>query len=245
MANATPYRDNLRLNGRAEHGPIEITEFRPPTSWVSSPKRNNRWGDAKFRGNCDGTLFRDLVLRYRPHSIADPMMGSGTTQDVVAELNREFDIGLDYWGADLSTGFNLLTTDLPGHYDFIWVHPPYWNIIRYSDGCEGDLSGIEDFDAFCNALLRCLGRCAQALNPGGRLAVLVGDVRRRGRYYSILRELLNTETSLGRLRSIIIKAQHNTASQRRRYSMEDAPIHHEYCVVIKRDELSGGVSGRS
>jgi len=232
---------------RYEHtpdSPIEIVDCRPLTSLVSYPKRNNQWGDPRFRGNCDGTLFRDLVLRYDAQNIADPMMGSGTTQDVVADLNRETGRAREYWGADLSTGFNLQTMNLPGGHDFIWVHPPYWNIIQYSDGAEGDLSCIRDFDAFCRALERCLGRCAVALAPGGRLAVLVGDVRRRGRYYSILRALLNSEASLGQLRSIIIKAQHNTTSQRKRYRLEDPPIQHEYCVIIQRPKEANPQRGR-
>jgi hypothetical protein len=65
----------------------ESSERRPLSSVVSYPQRNNRWGDAKYRGNCDGTLFRDLVLHYGAKRIADPMCGSGTTRDVVRDLN--------------------------------------------------------------------------------------------------------------------------------------------------------------
>jgi len=244
MANATAHSTlPARLEGRT-NGPIKVIRQRIETSLVSYPKRNNLWGDPQFKGNCDGTLFRDLVLHYQPNSIADPMMGSGTTQDVTADLNRETGQLRAYWGADLSTGFNLQTMNLPGGHDFIWVHPPYWNVIRYSDGAEGDLSCIDDFEAFCETLIRCLERCAVALIPGGRLAVLVGDVRRQGRYYTILRRLLNAEASLGQLRSIIIKAQHNTASRRKRYRMDDPPIHHEYCVVIQRPEETASTRGR-
>jgi hypothetical protein len=39
--------------------------------------------------------------------------------------------------------------------------------------------------------------------------VLVGDVRRRGTYTPIMRDVLNMEAHLGVLRSIIIKAQHH------------------------------------
>lgn len=236
MANATANSAIPVRFDNTQDAPIEIIDCRPMTSLVSYPKRNNRWGDPRFRGNCDGTLFRDLVLRYTPRSIADPMAGSGTTQDVVADLNRETNDSIEYWCGDLSGGFNLLTMNLPGKFDLVWVHPPQWNIVRYSDGAEGDLSCIDDFDQFCSALVHCLRRCAAALNPGGHLAVLVADIRRKGRYYSILRELLNADEALGQLRSIIIKAQHRTSSSWKRYKMEDPPIQHEYCVVIKRPE---------
>lgn len=234
MENVNHYSSIPVRIDNSQDAPIEIVDCRPITSLVSYPKRNNRWGDPRFRGNCDGALFRDLVLRYSPKSIADPMAGSGTTQDVVTELNRETNGTIDYWCGDLLGGFNLLTMNLPGTFDLIWVHPPLWNTVRYSDNTEGDLSCIDDFDEFCAALMRCLGRCAVALNPGGHLAVLVGDVRRGGNYYSVLRELLSSDQNFGQLRSIIIKAQHRSASRRKRYVMEDPLIQHEYCVVIKR-----------
>lgn len=221
---------------RPEHMPIEIVDGGLTSSWVSTPQRDNRWGDPQFRGNCDGTLFRDLILRYDPKSVADPMMGSGTTQDVVADLNRETGGDIRYWGSDLSMGFNLQTMNLPGRFDFIWVHPPYWDIIAYSGGVEGDLSCIGNFETFCDVLIRCLQRCVVALNPGGYLAVLVGDIRRCGQYYSMLKPLLECDTDLGQLRSIIIKAQHHTASSRKRYRMPDPPIHHEYCLLIRETE---------
>lgn len=248
MQNVNQYTSIPVRCDNSQDAPIEVLESRPITSMVSYPKRNNRWGDPKFRGNCDGALFRDVVLRYAPKSIADPMVGSGTTRDVVADLRAETKSEIDYWCGDLSTGFNLMTMDLPRPFDLIWVHPPLWNTVRYSDNLEGDLSCIEDFGEFCNALVLCLERCAGALNPGGHLAVLVADIRRSGKYYSVLRDLLRVDTSLGQLRSIIIKAQHQTRSLRKRYVMEDPLIQHEYCVIIKRPYspgIDGGKDGAS
>lgn len=204
------------------------------TSLVSFPERCSLWGDARYRGNCDGRLFKNLVLRYGARSVADPMMGSGTTRDVIQGLNRFLADPIEYWGGDLRHGFNLATDDLPGRYDFVWIHPPYWNIIRYSED-PADLSNAETYEDFRHRLCLCLQRCSAALNPGGRLAVLVGDVRRRGVYVPIVRDVLRMEPLLGQLRSIIIKAQHHCRSDGVGYaSMEDVPIQHEYCVVFKR-----------
>ena len=209
--------------------------FQTMSSLVSYPSRCSLWGDGNYRGNCDGTLLRDLVLRYRPKRVADPMMGSGTTRDVIRWLNERNDNRIQFWGGDLRTGFNLLAEPLPGRFDFVWLHPPYWNIVRYSDGAPGDLSCMDDYAEFRTSLKACLCRCAEALRPGGRLAVLVADVRRRGRYIPLVREVLSIEGLLGQVRSIIIKAQHNCRSDRVRYGrMEDVPIKHEYCVVFKK-----------
>jgi hypothetical protein len=93
------------------------------TSVVSYPNRCALWGDARYRGNCDGRLFKDLVLRYGARRVADPMVGSGTTRDVVTGLNQYRRAGITFWGGDLRDGFDLTQQDLPGMYDFVWLHP--------------------------------------------------------------------------------------------------------------------------
>ena len=207
-------------------------------SVVSYPARSPLWGNARFRGNCDGRLFLSLVRRYSPKRIADPMLGSGTTADVTRWLNEQLPVDeqLEFWGADLSHGFDLENDDLPGPFDLIWIHPPYWNIITYSRNSR-DLSAERDYSTFIRRLERCLVRCSNALAPGGRLAILVGDVRRRGLYYPIIRDVLNMEPELGQLRSIIVKVQHNCTSDTRSYRLEDAMIRHENCIVFKRPRL--------
>jgi hypothetical protein len=202
------------------------------TSVVSYPTRCSLWGDSRFRGNCDGRLFKNLVLRYGAASVADPMSGSGTTRDVVEGLNRYKKKGIRYWGSDLREGFDLTKQAIPGTFDFLWIHPPYWNIVRYSDSAA-DLSSCVDYEHFREMLMVCLKRCYDALTPGGRLAVLIGDVRRQGRYTAIIKDVLNFPH--GEIRSVIIKVQHNCTSDRKAYGkLEDVPIRHEYCVVFRK-----------
>jgi len=202
------------------------------TSVVSYPTRCSLWGDSRYRGNCDGRLFKNLVLRYHARKIADPMAGSGTTRDVIEGLNRYKKAGIEFWGGDLRQGFDLTRQELPGRFDFCWIHPPYWNIIRYDSG-ENDLSNVEDYEQFRQLLMLCLKRCYDALEPGGRLAVLIGDVRRQGRYTAVIKDVLNFP--YGEIRSVIIKVQHNCTSDRKQYGkLEDPPIKHEYCVVFRK-----------
>lgn len=202
-------------------------------SVVSFPQRCNLWGNPKYPGNCDGRLFAALVIRYGARRVADPMEGSGTTRHVVEWLNQKAGTQIEYWGSDLHAGFNLHAHDLPGEYDLVWIHPPYWNIVRYSDN-PADLSTCQDYTAFVERLRVCLRRCSAALAPGGRLAVLVGDIRKHGRYFPMVRDVLNLETELGTLASVIIKLQHNCRSDKKTYGkMEEVPIRHEYCVVFR------------
>jgi hypothetical protein len=202
------------------------------TSVVSYPNRCSLWGSSAYRGNCDGRLIKDLILRYGAVKVADPMEGSGTSRDVVAGLNKYKRAGITYWGGDLRSGFDLTKQDLPGRFDFVWIHPPYWNIVQYRSG-SNDLSDCESYERFRELLMVCLRRCYDALEVGGRLAVLIGDVRRSARYTPIVKDVLNFPC--GEIRSVIIKVQHNCTSDRRSYGrMEDVAIRHEYCVVFKK-----------
>jgi hypothetical protein len=204
-------------------------------SVVSYPSRCRAWGDSRYRGNCDGTLFKELLLRYRPKTVADPMMGSGTTRDVVEGLNHQTGSAIRYFGADLRTGFDLERDPLPGPFDFIWLHPPYWNIVDYSQGDPRDLSQTPEWPEFCMRLSACLLRCVGALEPGGHLAVLVGDIRKRGRYYSMPAEILSHRGAFGELRAVLIKVQHHCTSDRKAYApFADPPIRHEYCLLFRR-----------
>lgn len=203
-------------------------------SVVSYPNRCSLWGSPRYRGNCDGRLIKDLILKYGASRVADPMEGSGTSRDVVEGLNQHKRLGISYWGSDLRNGFDLTEQDLPGTFDFVWIHPPYWNIVQYGSGAS-DLSNCESYERFREMLMLCLRRCYRSLELGGRLVVLIGDVRRKGAYTPIVKDVLNFP--YGEIRSIIIKVQHHCTSDRKRYGrMEDVPIRHEYCIVFKKTD---------
>ncbi len=62
--------------------------------------------------------------------------------------------------------------------------PPYWTLKRY-DGAAGiaQLGHFEEYDGFHDELMSVWQKCFDALVPGGRLCIVVGDVclpRRRG-----------------------------------------------------------------
>ena len=146
--------------------------------------------------------------------------------------NKYKKTGISYWGSDLRNGFDLTKQNPPGKFDFVWIHPPYWNIIRYSNAA-GDLSDCESYEQFRKLLMICLKRCYNALEVGGRLTILIGDVRRKGKYTPIIKDIM--AFPYGELRSIIIKVQHNCTSDRKRYGkLEDVPIKHEYCIIFKK-----------
>lgn len=63
----------------------------------------------------------------------------------------------------------------PESVDLVVTSPPYWTLKKYNDG-DGQLGDIEDYDRFLDELDEVWRRCYDALVPGGRLVVVVGDV---------------------------------------------------------------------
>jgi len=92
---------------------------------------------------------------------------------------------------------------------------------------------LEEFEAMLD--LAC-ERLVTVLRPGGVLAVLIGDKRKNGEYYPLMRSLL-MGNKLGRLRAILIKEQHNCRSDSVRYCRGNPffiPIRHEYCLLFEK-----------
>ena len=204
-------------------------------SVVSYPDRGP-WGDSSYRGNCSGHLVKDLILRFKSQSVFDPSEGGGTVRDVVSGINRYLKKDIEYEGRDLKQGWNLLTSELPQRqYDLVWYHPPYWDIIRYSEN-RHDLSNAQNLDEFEAMLNLCVERLAQVVKRGGIMAILIGDKRKFGHYYALFRTLLMND-KIGQLKAIIIKIQHKCRSDQVTYEQSNPfliPIKHEYCLVYQK-----------
>ena len=209
------------------------------TSVVSYPERG-QGGNNRYRGNCSPKLIEDLIMHFRPHEVCDYMCGSNTTADAARTM------GIVSHTYDLHSGFDLLHTDIQERPEFIFWHPPYWDIIQYSDvmyrasdvqeryGYDPrlfDLSRIPTWEGFVQAMNYCMMKQFCALEQGGRMAVLVGDIKKKGRLFSMLFEL----TKPGVLENVLIKTQHNCVSDRRSYDGRFIPIVHEYVLLLRKD----------
>jgi len=72
-----------------------LAEHEGMTTVVSYSQECALWSDSRYRGSCDNRLFKNLVLGYHARKGADPMMGSGTTRDIMAGLNRYKHTGIE------------------------------------------------------------------------------------------------------------------------------------------------------
>ncbi len=209
------------------------------TTVVSYPDRGVG-GSSKYRGNCSPRLIEDLIAHFGLQEICDYMCGSNTTGDAAASM------GITSHTYDLHSGFDLLHCNIPERPQFIFWHPPYWDIIKYSDVMyraadvqdrfgydprQFDLSRIPTWDAFVKAMNYCMMKQFCALDKGGRMAVLVGDIKKKRKLLSMLFELIKP----GTLENVIIKTQHRCVSDRTVYSGKFIPIVHEYLLLLRKD----------
>ena len=212
---------------------------RPLTSIVSYPERG-AGGNNRYRGNCSPKLIEDLIGFFKPQEICDYMCGSGTTKAAADKL------GIKSQLYDLHSGFDIMNCDIKERPEFIFWHPPYWDIIKYSDvmykasdvqnryGYDPrklDLSRIPNWEQFVEAMNYAMMKQFASLEKGGRMAVLMGDIKKRGKLYSMLAEIIKP----GTLENIIIKAQHNCFSDNTQYSGSFIPILHEYVMIVRKD----------
>lgn len=213
----------------------EAPRTQSPVPWLTSiHAREGRgdFGDASYRGNCSGLLIEDLLRYYKPQVVLDPMAGGGTCPDVCKKL------GIVCFARDLRDGFDATDRrEFNGFptFDFVWLHPPYFQMIRYgaSDRCLSTATNMEEYLYRMEEVLR---NCERVLAWGGIIAVLIGDGKHGGRYMGLPFRMLQLAESLGLWLAApeIIRFSHGANSSRKIYTTSFIPRLHDVCLVLKR-----------
>ena len=219
------------------------------TSFVAFPDRGNG-GSSAWRGNCSPKVVEAVARyvidakRYYGKSISDftlldPMSGSGTSKfaadnlrirSVLYDLNPDAPQGRGNW--------NALRDEVDESADLIFFHPPYHSMIAYSGNMWGkphpdDLSRCGSYREFIEKLNFVLKKLYMALRKDGRLAVLVGDMRLKGQFYSMQTDMMK----LGEYESFIVKGQFNCVSDNRTYAKPFVPIVTEYLLLFHKQDV--------
>ncbi|MBS4871913.1 MAG: methyltransferase domain-containing protein [Peptoniphilus sp. oral taxon 375] len=215
----------------------EIKKFEPEnfelemnTVW-SFPERGN-WAthDAKWRGNWSPYIPRNILLRYSKEGdyVLDQFAGGGTSLVEAKLLNRNI-LGLDVNDTalercrekiDFEYKYNPKIVIKKGDardlsflkdesIDLICTHPPYSDIIKYSEGIGNDLSllGMKDFLKEMNKVAE---ESFRVLKKDKFCAILIGDMRKKGHVQPLGFAVMNIFLEAGFvLKEIILKEQHN------------------------------------
>ncbi len=244
--------------------PLEQT-----TVW-SFPERG-KWAThaPDYRGNFAPQVARNIILTYSAEgeTILDPMVGSGTTLIETRLLNRH---GLGYdinpqavaitqarlaFNVDNDSQQQVSVGDVrqldrlaDESIDLILTHPPYADIITYSDRqIEADLSSIRKIDTFLDALQLGLSEMYRVLHPNRYCAILMGDTRKGQHYIPLSFMVLRRALAVGFvLKEQIIKVQHNTRQTGRWRGAAQAHkfylIMHEHLFVFRKPASDENVS---
>lgn len=175
-------------------------ELECTTVWAF-PRRGN-WATHKsdWRGNWSPEVARNLILRYSDEGdiLLDPMIGGGTTAIEAKILNRniicsdindvalertkkslDFEVDNKSWQKIVRRDARDLNRANDESIDFILTHPPYADIIKYSEGkLEDDLSNIHDINKFADEMGKVATELHRVLKKGKFCAILIGDTRR-------------------------------------------------------------------
>lgn len=240
--------------------PLQPENFELETNTIWAFPDRGKWAthDAKYRGNWSPYIPRNVILRYSQEgdTVLDPFVGGGTTAVEAKLTNRNF-IGFDInpEAVELSRqkcAFRFDTTassvievadarKLPlndNSVDLICAHPPYADIINYSEDIEGDLSllPIKDF-------LFEMGKVAdefyRVLKKDKFCAILMGDMRKKGMVQPLAFETMRIFEMAGfKTKEIIIKEQHNCTAtgywKTNSIKYNFLLLAHEYLFVFKK-----------
>ena len=234
--------------------------FKLENTSIWSFKERGNWATHKgdYRGNCPPQVPRNLILKYTREEdiVLDPFCGSGTSMIECKLLNRK-GIGIDVNVESLKLAkdrlnFEYNTTYEPklikanstnlqriipnGKIDFIFAHPPYADIIKYSKDIKEDISRL-NLQEFLNQMSLFSKECFRILKKGKICSVLIGDIRKNKNVIPLGFYIMNIFIQAGFiLKEIIIKEQHNCkmTDYWRNKNMDFYLLAHEYVFVLKK-----------
>ena len=244
----------------AKNIPLQPENFELETNTVWAFPDRGKWAthDAKYRGNWSPYIPRNLILRYSAESdtVLDPFVGGGTTAVEAKLTNRNF-IGFDINpdAVELSRKkcefeFNTTATTqievadvrkLPlkdSSVDLICAHPPYADIIHYSEYIDGDLSLLKTKD-FLFEMGKVADEFYRVLKKDKFCAILMGDTRKKGMVQPLAFETMRIFEMAGfKTKEIIIKEQHNCKAtgywKTNSIKFNFLLLAHEYLFVFKK-----------
>ena len=238
-----------------------MKKFELETNTVWSFPDRGKWAthDAGYRGNFSPYVAKNIILRYSKEGdlVLDQFVGSGTTL-IECKLNNRNAIGIDINPNAVEITKQKLLFDcnhtpqiqiMQGNavdlkniadnsIDLICTHPPYADIINYSENIDSDLS-LLPIKPFLTQIETVAKECFRVLKKGKFCAAVMGDTRKNGNVQPLGFEVMQRFISAGfTQKEIIIKQQHNckatgywkTNSEKFNFLL----LAHEYIFVFRK-----------
>lgn len=237
--------------------------------WIISERDKSGKHDNFYHGNFVPQVPRQLILKYTKAGdvVFDPFVGGGTTAYEAESLGRHL-IGVDIqpelidivkskmdnkeYFSELITGDStdaktydnikeILHKRNRKHIQLAILHPPYADIIRFSDN-ENDLSNKKTISDFLVGFSLVIKNTLSLLEKNRYLAIVMGDKYSKGEWIPLGFYCLMEAQKLGlTLKSVIVKNMTgNRAKQNKeglwKYRSLSSDYHvfkHEYIFIFK------------
>jgi DNA modification methylase len=220
--------NDLNLNRWKEYDDIFTDSL-----WILDKRDNSGAHNAGYWGNFIPQIPNQFLRRYTKQGeyVLDTFLGSGTTLIECKRLGRNgvgiellpevvemakknisgekniFNVKTEVINAD-STELNFkreLENRGIKSIQFLIMHPPYWNIIKFSKN-EKDLSNAKSLEDFLNLFGKIVDNTYDVLDKGRYFAVVIGDKYSQGEWIPLAFYVMNEVLKRGYiLKSTIIK----------------------------------------
>lgn len=267
-----PFNDITKDNWKEEpYVDLKTESWWDWPNWEGVPEQSK-----DYHGLFIPQIPRSLILRYTKKGdwVLDPLCGAGTSGTEAFLHERHF-IGMDLNSDAVFAGSDavrVLRARLPEHkvicsflhgdaltFSFreifkaygepptlIILHPPYHNIIRFTDKPE-DLSNQPTVASFLQSLKKLVGRMISLMPIGGHLAIVMGDIYQHGSLIPLGMHSVELGLSCGlNLRAINVKRTAETRGKLGRRALQrfrdlihgTATFGHEYVLIFRKTEDS-------
>lgn len=239
------------------------------TLWLIDKRDNSGAHSGSYHGNFVPQIPNQLFQRYTKKGdwILDPFMGSGTSLIEAQRLKRNC-VGIELQESVAKEAYQRIITEKNEHchgrvcvddsrtadifsimqkeciekFQFIIFHPPYWDIIKFSDN-DNDISNSETLSDFLDNFGLVIDNTTQHLEKNRYCAVVIGDKYANSEIVPLGFHCMNLFLQRGfKMKAILVKNFEDTKGKsnqkaiwRYRALASDFYIFkHEYIFIFKK-----------
>lgn len=237
--------------------------------WLIDKRDNSGAHSGAYHGNFVPQIPNQLFRRYTKKGdwILDPFMGSGTSLIEAQRLGRN-SVGIELQEEVAKEAYQRIITEKNNSshglvsigdsrtvdiddimqkegikkFQFVIFHPPYWDIIKFSDN-KDDISNTESLTSFLDNLGMVIDNTTQHLEKNRYCAIVIGDKYANSEIVPLGFHCMNLFLQRGfKMKAILIKNFEETKGKsnqkaiwRYRALASDFYIFkHEYIFVFKK-----------